>query len=193
MKYLSTLLAASIVSVSLAAAPATASAQAANSFITFGSLDWAWASPCASGIGGSCGADVDLTLGWRFATPDEWLTRPEASDFLDAGGNYAGANGQMRCASYFFGSGYSHCDYFNSFDGAQVDDLVMSGPGVGAQVGHAETWLVRRAVSAVPEPGTYAMVAAGLAGIFGIARRRRSYHGARQVALGVICGGASAG
>lgn len=175
MKRLSSLLAAVAVGVTLATAPATASAQAANTFITFGGLDWAWASPCASGIGVSCGNDVNLNLGWRYATVTEWTGRPQASDFLDPLGNYSGTGGQMRCAAAFFGSGYQHCDYFNNtVNGPQDPNWVMSGPGVGEQSNYAETWLVRGNANVVPEPSTYALMAAGLAGIFGIARRRRS-------------------
>ncbi|MCA0374170.1 MAG: PEP-CTERM sorting domain-containing protein [Gemmatimonadetes bacterium] len=174
MKRLSSLVAAAVIGVSLATAPTTASAQAANEFITFGGLDWAWASPCSSGIPGSCGSDIVFFGGWRYATQQEWTGRPQASDFLDPSGNHFGTGGQMRCAAHLFGSGYSHCDFFNNtVNSSQDPNWVMSGPGVGVQSGYAETWVVRGNSNVVPEPSTYALMAAGLAGVFGVARRRR--------------------
>ncbi len=153
--------------------PSAASAQSANSFITYLGLDWAWASPCASGIGDSCANDVNLVNGWRYATAIEWANRPSTDDFLDAGGNFFGSGGQMRCASDFFGSGRDHCDFD---DPTYEDGYVMSGPGIGLQHYLSETWLVRDLNGppgdTVPEPATMFLVATGLAGI--AAKRRRS-------------------
>ena len=132
------ILAVAIVACALLAQPASAAVQPpANAFITFGGLDWAWASPCHSGGASDCGASVVPNgLGWRYATAAEWAVRPAESDFLDAGGNFAGAGGQMRCASAYFASGHSHCDYFNYVDGLPVDTFVSSGPGNGSSVGY---------------------------------------------------------
>ncbi len=169
MTRLSTLLAAAVVGLTIATAPTSASAQVANSFITFAGLDWVWASPCPTptvAISGCQFANqADLSLGWRVASPIEWAARPAQSDFLDVGGNHSGGGGQMRCGSYYFNTQYSHCDY---------SDPEMSGVGNGSTEWHAETWLVRDNQSVVPEPSTYALMAAGLAGIFGLARRRRA-------------------
>lgn len=163
---------AGFATVAITAAPSQASAQSANSFITYMGLEWAWASPCASGIGSSCGLEVSLTDGWRYATVSEWASRPAPADFLDAGGNYLGVGGQMRCAAYFFGSGYSHCDYNDAVTG-----YVMSGLGNGNDDPASETWLVRTANeppgSTVPEPATMLLLATGMAGIAG-ARHRKS-------------------
>lgn len=140
-------------------------------YIQFGGLDWAWASPCNFLAPDSCGEGFVLVDGFRFATPEEWANRPDASAFLDPDGNYLGSGGPMRCASGWFDLIYTHCDYLNyDQNDDPTTDLVASGPGVGAPEGWAETWLVRG--SAVPEPGTIGLVGFGLVAV-GLARRRR--------------------
>src|SRR6476661_2532617 len=84
----------------LVSAPASAQSTpppvAANAYITYNGLDWAWISPCTPG---GC-SNIVFVDGFRYATPTEWAGRPAASAFLDPAGNSFSGNGnvQMRCA-----------------------------------------------------------------------------------------------
>jgi hypothetical protein len=142
----------------------------ANAFITYGGLDWAWASPCDGG----CSPPVVFQDGFRYATPSEWAGRPNASAFLDPFGNsnaeQDGSGPRMRCASPWFDLVWDHCDYNDGSAG-----YVTSGPLNGMSNDNQETWLVRGGVvgPVVPEPGSMVLVATGLVGVFGTFRRRR--------------------
>ncbi|MBO9576863.1 MAG: PEPxxWA-CTERM sorting domain-containing protein [Sphingobium sp.] len=170
-----------VVSVSASAAPLVSAPLPGNAYITFGGLDWAWASPC-SPTGCSNGADpLDLSFqgafGWRLPTAAEFAARPQASDFAFRGANVpfggADANGTTfpgaiptdgACAAAYFTAGaFNHCDYNDGNIGAIFGNPVYAG------VANVETWLVR---GGVPEAGTWAMMIAGL-GLTGLAMRRR--------------------
>lgn len=158
------------ISLGLAGVSAPASAAintpipSAN-YISFGSNDWAWASPCPAS-GGSCGTGeaIDLsyqgTQGWRLPTLAELEAGPTVADF--------GTPYDFACASAWFTSSYGHCDYGDAQGGA-----VFGSSGGG--VWYAETWVLRASDwSAVPEPATWAMMIAGFGLIGGAVRRRRA-------------------
>jgi hypothetical protein len=152
-----------------AAAPVPALAQIntpvpANFYITFGGHDWAWASPCPATTGWGCGSDVPVdlsyqgTLGWRLPTAAELAMGPVASDFLDS-------TGSTICASAYFTSAYTWCDYGDAAGGA-----VFGSAGGGNW--YDETWVIRD-VSGVPEPAAWGMMIGGF-GLAGMALRRRT-------------------
>lgn len=154
-----------LLALMLAVAPA-ASAQsagpvAANAFITYLGLNWAWANPCRMS-GSSCDGSYSFQDGFRFATATEWTNRPAITAFLDAAGNFAGSGGQMRCASAWFSSIWVNCDYtdaVNGYFGSGAGEFVLDNP-------NRETWLVRgdpgTPNGVVPEPATMSLLATGL-------------------------------
>ena len=149
----------------LSASPAVAQIDApvpTNNYITFGGSDWAWAAPCAP-MEPSCGV-VDFsyqgTQGWRLPTADEFLAGPLAADF--------GTYDNFRCASAWFSTNYTHCDYGDGVQFAVYGDPRNPYPGNGA----VETWAIRNA-AAVPEPTTWAMMLFGFVAISVAMRRRR--------------------
>jgi hypothetical protein len=143
-------------------------------YIVYGGLDWAWAGPCAPFISNSCNISGTDTLtayqasqGWRIPTLAEFLNRPEVP-------NFGGA-----CASAWFGSGWSHCDFgdpdypFGQINGVKPHGYLYDyGYGVSANGNNAlaETWFVR---SGVPEPAAWVLMIAGF-GLAGAMLRRRS-------------------
>lgn len=156
-------LVASGLSAPALAAPILEPVPEAN-YITFGGNDWAWAAPCAP-TEPSCGV-IDLSyqgpLGWRLPTGDDFLTGPVAASF--------GTPGSFKCASAWFSTVHTHCDYG---DGSSFYIYGHpSNPGVGYST--VETWLIRGDVDgAVPEPGTWAMMLLGFGIVGGALRARR--------------------
>lgn len=149
-----------------AAAIINAPVPVAN-YITFGGNDWAWASPCPpSGSAGEvqCGQPnmVDFTYqatqGWRLPTAAELAAGPTAANF--------GTADSFKCASAWFNTVYTHCDYSDAAGGA------VFGSATGGNW-YDETWVIRT----VPEPMTWALMLAGF-GLVGTSMRRRARRGA---------------
>jgi len=70
-------------------------------------LVWAWASPCSGGCSTPLpsGANGFVMPGWRFPTDQDWVLRPQPSEW---GGGLI-----IECAAGFFDPTYSHCDWGN--------------------------------------------------------------------------------
>ena len=157
------LLAASALACAAFTTPAMAAINTpvpTTNYITFGGVDWAWASPCSpSGCWAGSGIDMSYqsTQGWRIATAADLATGPAPSNFLDA-------NNNVICASAWF-TGFNHCDY-----GDAVAGYIWNAPGPNGQSSFAETWVIR---NTVPEAATWVMLIAGF-GLVGTAMRRRT-------------------
>ena len=65
--------AVAIVACAIAAQPAIS--QPANSFISFGGLDWAWASPCAA-VGGCAANPLNVNPGGLWRPVRLWRATP---------------------------------------------------------------------------------------------------------------------
>ena len=141
-----------------------------NAFIVFDGLDWAWGSPCS--FQGGCG-DATLAfqgpLGWHTATETELALIPRdfASYFVFADANvplggtdpisgaYNGTNhvpGPMACATPYFSTAWSHCDYSDGASG------LWAAP---AAADFHEQLFVR---AAVPEPTSLVVLTVGMLG-----------------------------
>ena len=172
----------------LGSAPAGAIVNApvpVNAYITYGGLDWAWASPCAPTPDDTCGG-FDLTYqatqGWRVATAADFTNAPTAMDFIFDGANvplngvstegttFDGAPGDGACAAAYFDTFQNHCDYSDGDQGYIYNN--PNNPGTSA---FDETWVVRDAAApGVPEPSSWAMLLAGFCLTGAAFRRARS-------------------
>jgi len=83
---------------------------------------WAWASPCS---GGCSTVEPIKVPGWRFATEQEWASRPDVADF--------GTPDSFKCAASHFDYTYLHCDYSDAASGYL--SRIPNGE-------HHETWLI---------------------------------------------------
>lgn len=167
-----TALAAIALGIAGVSAPASAAINTpvpSANYISFGSNDWAWASPCppaGSAQAASCGSGPQLDLsyqgtqGWRLPTAAELAAGPSVADF--------GTPSAFVCASAWFNSFYTHCDYDDAQGGA-----IFGSTGGGNW--YDETWVLRSSNwSAVPESATWAMMIVGFGLVGGVARRRRA-------------------
>lgn len=132
-----------------------------DDYITFGGLDWAWAGPISSELwfGTNTLFAPGLHAGWRLATDAEWALRPAASDF--------GTFDNFKCASEYWNSTFTHCDYFDGENGA-VTNIYKPAP---APSDSFDIWYVRSGVPPIPEPGPLALLGLGLAGLAVRSRR----------------------
>lgn len=152
-------------SISSAASAAINLPVPSDLYIEVGGLDWAWAGPCAPFASASCNASGTDTLteyqagqGWRIPTFAEFAARPDDEAF------------DGRCASPYFGSGWTQCDFGDAvynYGYVVENDFESSGSNF------AETWFVRDGSGAVPEPATWALMILGFGSVGAMMRRRR--------------------
>ena len=138
----------------------------AGLIVSAGGGEWAWASPCAPAAP-SCGGTLTMHDGWAVATASEFAV--SFTGFADLSAKFGAGT---ICASAYFNSGYSHCDDAN-VNPSYSNVAVWNAPaawGTNALASHSETFVVR---GVVPEPGTYALMFAGLGLVGFIARRRQ--------------------
>ena len=136
--------------------------------VSAGGYEWVYANPCA-GESPSCGV-VQLSNGFQFATDSQWNASFASigalvSAFTDDGGN-------AKCASPYFSVDYNHCD-FNDAKAGYIWHSPLAPDAFHRDDAFGETFLVRGAVNAVPEPSEYALMLLGLATIAGVMRRRK--------------------
>lgn len=132
-------------------------------YITVGGLDWAWASPVTSEVwfGQNTLSQASLHDGWREATDAEWAARPAASAFGPSSSSF-------KCASQYWNSTFTHCDYGDGTGG------YLSQHWQASPEDSLDLWYVRDASIDVPEPGSIALVGLGLLGLTVVRKRKRS-------------------
>ena len=145
-----------------AAAQINAPVPTAN-YITYGGNDWAWAGPC-SAFQPSCGV-IDMsyqsTQGWRIAQAADFAGGPTAADF--------GTSSNFACASAWFNTVYTHCDYSDAVSFHIYNHPLNGGNGATT----LETWVIRDGFGGgVPEPSAWALLILGF-GMVGAGLRRR--------------------
>jgi len=172
MKKLATLLFAGLVGMHMSATTASAAVVDApvdpSDYISIGGADWAWASPC-NAVDPTCGG-IDFSYqglqGWALATT------AQIDAAISAAGGIIGWVALFQpgdiCASRFFSTVYSHCDYNDPLS----YNLVYNWSGNTTNPEYAvfnEVFAVR--VSPVPVPAAGFLLMGGL-GLLAAMKRR---------------------
>lgn len=174
MKKLVTLLFALLMGIHAFSTPASAALVDApvdpSAYITVGGSDWAWASPC-NAVAPTCGG-IDFSyqgpLGWALATTSQ------IDSAIAAAGGIGGWVSLFQpgniCASRFFSTSYSHCDYNDPISYG----LVYNWSGNTLYPEYAvfnEVFAIR--VGAVPVPAAGFLLLGGL-GLLAAKKRRNA-------------------
>ena len=144
----------------------------ANTYITKGGLDWAWALPLPA----SSGLDLSYqsTQGWRLPTTAELSGAPLAVDFMKAGANVplggtdpvsgamfsstnANLTGPASCATPYFSGTYHHCDWQDGLGQNKVWAGMSGAPSYADQL-VVRTSAAPAAIAPVPTLGGGALV-----------------------------------
>ena len=140
----------------------------ASVIVSAGGYEWVYASPCA-GDGQGCDGALSFQDGFHLASAAEWNASFSSIGALVSA--FTGSAGTI-CASAWFSPNYNHCDIGDAA-GGYIWHSPLALDAYHATHGAAETFLVRNAAAAVPEPASVGMMLAGL-GLLGLRRRRQA-------------------